>query len=163
MSGNTADILQMISVISFAAAGVFAIVAAVIWIVLGIPGVVSDLSGRTAKKSIEKMRRNNEKTGEKVYRASRKNLERGKLTGTMDMAGKALNNSEKPQLLRENATGIRKGKETDILSDDATEPLSDSGATVPLDPDSENSRRVPARITVQVLGEIELIHTEEVI
>lgn len=33
-----------------------------------IPIVIGDLSGRTAKKSIERMRLNNEKTGNKSYK-----------------------------------------------------------------------------------------------
>ena len=73
-----------ISVIFFIAAGVFAVLAIALWFLFKIPIVIGDLSGRTAKKSIERMRLNNEKTGNKSYKTSKSNLERGKLTGTME-------------------------------------------------------------------------------
>jgi len=55
-----AETLSVISLISFLAAGVFAILAVVLWFVFHIPTVAGELSGRTAKKSIERTRRNNE-------------------------------------------------------------------------------------------------------
>lgn len=79
-----ADILNTVSVIFFIAAGVFAVLAIALWFLFKIPIVIGDLSGRTAKKSIERMRLNNEKTGNKSYKTSKSNLERGKLTGTME-------------------------------------------------------------------------------
>lgn len=80
---SISEILSMISLISFILAGVSAALAVIFWFRFNIPAVIGDLSGRTARKSIEKMRANNEKTGKKDFAPSKTNLERGKLTGLM--------------------------------------------------------------------------------
>lgn len=58
-----AETLSMISLISFLAAGAFAVLAVILWFVFRIPTVAGELSGRTAKKSVERMRKNNEEAG----------------------------------------------------------------------------------------------------
>lgn len=58
-----AETLSMISLISFLAAGAFAILAVILWFVFRIPTVAGELSGRIAKKSIERMRKSNEEAG----------------------------------------------------------------------------------------------------
>ena len=78
-----AQTLQTLSVISFVIAGACLVLAVFFWLFFKIPTVIGDLSGRTAKKSIAKMRAANEKTGTKSYKESRINAERGKLTGTI--------------------------------------------------------------------------------
>lgn len=77
------EILSLISLISFALAVVSLIVAVFIWFKFEIPAVISDLSGRTAKKSIQRLREDNEKSGKKVFKSSTTNIERGMLTDTM--------------------------------------------------------------------------------
>ena len=83
-----AQTLQTLSIISFAVAGVCLVLAIFFWFFFKIPTVIGDLSGRTARKSIAKMRAANEKTGAKSYKESKTNAERGKLTGTMPDSGK---------------------------------------------------------------------------
>ena len=84
-----ASTLSIISIIAYIAAGVLLVLAIVLGIIFKIPSVIGDLSGRNAKKSIEQMRANNVRTGNKSYRPSKTNLERGKLTGSMpDTEGK---------------------------------------------------------------------------
>lgn len=57
MSGEEmADLLFLISNISLILAAVCAVPAAVIFVRLRIPSVINDLSGKTARRSIEKMR-----------------------------------------------------------------------------------------------------------
>lgn len=75
-----AELLSTLSVIFFAASGVFLIVSVFLWFFLGIPKVLSDLSGRTARKTIESMRAGNEKSGKKSYRPSAVNQKRGTIT-----------------------------------------------------------------------------------
>ncbi len=58
-----AETLSMISLISFLAAGAFAILAVILWFVFRIPTVAGELSGRIAKKSIERIRKSNEEAG----------------------------------------------------------------------------------------------------
>ena len=85
---STTDILSTISLISFVLAGISAVLAVIFWFRFNIPAVIGDLSGRTARKSIEKMRANNEKTGKKDFAPSKTNLDRGKLTELMKESGK---------------------------------------------------------------------------
>lgn len=61
-------------------ATVMFIVSLVLFFVLKIPAVIGDLSGATAKKAIENIRNQNEESGEKAYKSSAVNKERGKLT-----------------------------------------------------------------------------------
>lgn len=157
-----ADILHMISVISFVAAGVFVVVAIVIWFAFKIPSVMGDLSGRTARKSIERMRQNNERTGNKSYKTSERNLERGKLTGTMEgINGTSMNSNEETGLLNENLARNYEVQETSLLIDGSTEPLEILGETAPLEVTSKQNVRPPSSIYVQLIDEIMLVHTEE--
>lgn len=59
---------------------------------LKIPKVIGDLSGRTARKAIESIRNQNESTGDKVYRSSPVNKERGKLTDKISPSGRLIHN-----------------------------------------------------------------------
>ena len=72
-----AETLSMISIISFAGAAVCLVMAIIFFVYFKIPSVIGDLSGRTARKSIEQMRVMNEKSGKKVYKPDKVNLERG--------------------------------------------------------------------------------------
>ena len=56
-----AEILSIISTSSFVLAALFLALAIFFWFKFGIPAIIGDLSGRTAKKSIAQMRENNEK------------------------------------------------------------------------------------------------------
>lgn len=80
---TSAEILQLISVLSFVLAGVAFVLAIFLLIHFQIPKVIGDLSGKTAKKSIAKMRSRNQSAGGQGYRPSAINQERGKLTNTM--------------------------------------------------------------------------------
>ena len=77
------EILSLVSLISFALAAISLVVAVFIWFKFEIPAVISDLSGRTAKKSIQRLREDNEKSGKKIFKSSTTNIERGMLTDTM--------------------------------------------------------------------------------
>ena len=107
-----AQTLQTLSIISFAVAGVCLVLAVFFWFFFQIPNVIGDLSGRTARKSIAKMRAANEKTGVKSYKESKINAERGKLTETM-------HHSEK--LDKKAQTVSNDQPETDLLADNKSE------------------------------------------
>lgn len=55
-----AEVLSMISVIAFVLSGIGFLCAIVFWFWFKIPVVIGDLSGRTAKKSIARLRSDNE-------------------------------------------------------------------------------------------------------
>ena len=82
------EVLETISLISFILAAISAVLAIMFWFVFKIPTVISDLSGRTARKSIERMRANNEKTGRKDFMPSKTNVKRGKVTELMNESSK---------------------------------------------------------------------------
>ena len=69
------DILNIISLVSFVLAGILLVLAVVLFFVFKIPSVWGDLSGKNARKSIERMRQNNEKTGKKAHVPSNVNLQ----------------------------------------------------------------------------------------
>ena len=173
-----AETLSTLSIISFAVAGVCLVLAVFFWIFFKIPSVIGDLSGRTARKSIAKMRAANEKTGSKSFKESRTNSERGKLTGTMpgiDKNKKKKTKSDELQpetgLLEENqadvyetqATGVLNEGATDVLEADATTLLIDENATAPLDTTIQKPVKRVGGKSLVMLDEVVLIHTNEVI
>ena len=172
-----AQTLQALSVISFVIAGACLVLAVFFWLFFKIPTVIGDLSGRTAKKSIAKMRAANEKTGTKSYKESRINAELGKLTGTIPNLGKPDKSQRTPHdgkpetgLLTENkadgfeseATGML-DEATGILGSETTGLLVDDNATAPL---ASLPRKFPAHSSgkqLEMIEEVMLVHTKEVI
>lgn len=155
-----ADLFSTLSVISFVVAGVFSALAIAFRFAFKIPAVIGDLSGRTAQKSIEKMRENNEKSGKKNYKSSEKNLGRGKLTETME--GIRRNNDE-TGLLNENLAKTVDEQETGILLEEEIDNMQEMEETEPLGTTMEIIDRKPSKIQLELLEEIKLIHTDEVI
>ena len=163
-----AQTLQTLSIISFAVAGVCFVLAIFFWFFFKIPTVIGDLSGRTARKSIAKMRAANEKTGTKSYKESKTNAERGKLTGTMpDVAddGKpetGLLAENKADGLESEATGVL-DEATGILESETTGLLIDENATAPLDtPAHQHPTRTGGK-KLEMVEEVMFVHTDEVI
>ncbi len=165
-----AQTLSTLSIISFVIAGVSLAAAILFWFFFKIPAVIGDLSGKTAKKSIAKMRAANEKTGNKSYRSSETNVGRGKLTETMDFAdkGKAAGGRPAPKihkptvaapaetsLLDENKA-VYAGAETELLGADADE-------TVLLAETPVQSAARVGGVQLTVVEIVEFIHTNEVI
>ena len=93
-----AEVLSIISLVSFIIAGISFVLAVTIFFVFKIPNVIGDLSGRNAQRSIAQLRAINEKSGSKSYKTSETNAKRGKLTGTMEDSGKL----KKKNKLKEN-------------------------------------------------------------
>ena len=71
-------------------AGVMFAVSVIVFFVLKIPTVIGDLTGANARKAIESIRNQNESTGDKTYRSSRVNRERGKLTDKISPSGRII-------------------------------------------------------------------------
>lgn len=159
-----AEILHTLSIISFVLAVLFVVIAIIFWFVFKIPNVIGDLSGHNARKSIAQMRQNNEKTGDKSHKASKKNLDRGKLTGTMEGIGKSGNKNEETGLLNENLVKEQEIEDTGLLVDqDATGLLDESGETASLGNEDNIRNREPSSVIIKTLEEVILVHTEEVI
>lgn len=147
-----ADILTIVSVISFILAGVFAILAIALWFLLKISIVIGDLSGRTARKSIELMRQNNEKTGNKSFQLKEQRIEKINRQG-FDETG----------LLYENMVQEQYSQATGLLINDSTVGLNDLAETSPLIDTEKMMQRKAAMVSVNLLEEVIFIHTDEVI
>jgi hypothetical protein len=147
-----AELLSQLSIISYIVAGVFLTTAIVFFVAFRIPKVFSDLTGRTAKKSIKKIRANNELSGYKSYRPSKTNRERGKVTETIPQKEK---NQDMP------GTGIISDNKADKYDTEATGLLKES--TVELrEPIFKGPTREP-KIKLKVLEEVLFVHTDEVV
>ena len=76
----SAETWGVISLCGFVLAGLLFITAVILFIVLRIPSVIGDLSGRTVAREMARMREDNAARGERRYRTGRLNRERGPLT-----------------------------------------------------------------------------------
>lgn len=154
-----AETLSLISVVSFIASGIFAILTITLWFLFRIPAVAGDLSGRTAKKEIERMRRENEGTGKKKRGTGDMGRRREKNILTIKKIEKSGETPEIAEtgLLHENRAGVLQNEETGLLEEaDAT-----ASAESP-EEGGEQNHRIPA-IRIALLEEILMVHTEEVI
>ena len=113
---STAEILSTISTISYVISALCLVLSVFFWFKYKIPSVYGDLSGRTARKSIAQMRENNEKSGNKFYKPSSTNKERGKVTEAIEKIQKETNKNEQQD-----------SSETTPLDD--TSPLDDLATT----------------------------------
>ena len=71
-------------------AGIMLFVSVLVFFLLKIPTVIGDLTGANARKAIENIRSLNESTGDKTYRTSHVNRERGKLTDKISPSGRLI-------------------------------------------------------------------------
>lgn len=112
----TVELLQIISLVSFIIAGVLLLLGIALFFLLDVPKLYGDISGRTAKKAIEAIRQQNESSGNKAYKPSAVNAERGKLTDKISHSGSIVGKTS--------GSGISVGTEklhTDVLAAKANE------------------------------------------
>lgn len=145
-------------------AAVMLTVTVILFFVYKIPTVIGDLTGANARKAIENIRNQNESSGNKLYKTSQVNRERGKLTDKISPSGSLMRDpsgilgggamaTEKistQQLPPEETTVLDAANETTVLDN------SDVGETTLLD-------AVDTPATFQIEYEITFIHTNEVI
>lgn len=162
------SVYNIVSIVAFSLAGLCFLAAVFFWFKFDIWEIIGDLTGRTAKKTIEQMRAENEKNGKKSYRPTPIAVERGAKTEMIvHKIGEAANDKgdisgELPTEKMSNATEYL-STETELLDNatetlfqdtellDGTELLSD---TAKLKPIAENNAFV-------MLQNIVLIHTNE--
>ena len=178
---SVAEILSLISTISYVIAAISFVLAVFFWFKFKIPTVIGDLSGRTAKKSIAQMRASNERAGGQGYRPSAANVSRGKLTSTMQHSRKLVSDDKKtatepkkkaqainvmPEtgLLATNKADAVVGQQTDLLeTSGATGLLEDENATAPLHEELKPVFKRTGGKKLTMLDEVIMIHTDEVI
>ncbi len=163
----TYDVYRYIFIGGAILAGVLLVVSVLLFFLLKIPHVLGDLTGRNARKAIENIRNQNEISGDKLYKTSQVNRERGKLTDKISPSGSLMRDpsgvlgfggamaTEKistQQLLPES-------NETAVLdaADETTLLNSETGETTLLDAQPDETP------VFQIEYVITYIHTEEVI
>ena len=147
-------------------------ITVILFFVYKIPTVIGDLTGANARKAIENIRNQNENSGDKLYKTSQVNRERGKLTDKISpsgslmrdpsgvlgggaMATEKISTQELPQV---DETTVLESNETTVLGSNETTVLNGGGAgetTVLV------AEETPA--VFQIEYEITFIHTDEVI
>lgn len=177
------ELMQTLSVVAFALAGVMLVVAVVLFFVLNIPRVFGEVSGSTAKKAIEDIRKQNETTGNKAYKPSPVNQQRGKITEKISSHGssksknkdvtvsvgtaqlKEMNaadtSSETVMLENETAVLASEAGETSVLEN--TSGQNDFGITGPLFSDRDTFEQIPSSGNVTVEYEICFVGSNEII
>ncbi|MEG2928208.1 MAG: hypothetical protein RR846_01550 [Oscillospiraceae bacterium] len=167
-----ADTLSVISLVSFIVSGICFLLAVFFWFKFRILTIIGDLSGRTAQKSIERMRSYNEKSGGKAYKSNAVNIGRGKITDTLPPSEKLKQDNSKKKseqvetgLLSTNKVEIAQvytaelpdSCNTTALLDDSGTELLEEYTAVPL---PEKHRK---GVKLEIIDETILIHTDEVI
>lgn len=143
---DMAQIYRIVSIAAFSLAGVSLVLAVIFWVKFRIWKVISDLSGRTARKSIEQMRAANEKSPKKSYHSVLAAAGCAKLT--------------EPILQKEQKeAAIRNGEGTSLLqySVNGTEILKTAGLR------RKEKGSVQEHRDFRILQDIVVIHTNEVI
>ncbi len=156
-----AELLSIVSTASYVAAVLFGVLALVFWFLFKIPSVIGDLSGRNAKKSIEKMRVNNVQTGNKTYRSSNVNKKRGKLTEKMEGAKTVPEKNYETGILMENRARSQSSEMTTLLVEEETG-LLDQKKTIKNNQGVKGGKkRAPSAIKIKLLEEVIFLHTDE--
>lgn len=188
---STAEILSLISTISYVIAAISFVLAVFLWFRFKIPQVFGELTGMTAKKSIAKMRAANEKNSNRDYMPGPADSGRGNQTGTKQNPRKtAADANKKPAsnpkkkapdkdampetgLLGENKVNAFDDEQTELLApseetellvrSEETGMLVDEDGTAPLlDEEMPGMKRAGGK-KLHMLDEVMLIHTNEVI
>lgn len=144
------------------------IVSLLLLVFLKIPRVINDLTGRTAKKAIRNIREQNISSGEKKYKTSAVNAERGKLTDKISTTGSIIQKGGKSPMNVAVATEkistqqLEGADETTVLYNEETSVLTPeqnlSGETDVLD-----SVNYPETAGFVIEFDITFVHTGEII
>lgn len=156
-----ADILSLLSIISFAVAGVCLVISIILWVVFRIPLVIGDLSGRTARKSIARQRKANETSMAKGHQSSKVNAQRGKLTETMSGIKKAEREPNRTISNQRPETGLLKNNMAEGAAAETTGLLVEEDITQPLEQSVVREVQRASGVKMEMIEEIMIIHTQE--
>lgn len=126
----TYEIYRSIFIGAAVLCGIMLIVSILLFIFLHVPALIGDLSGATARKAIESIREQNERSGDKSYKTSAVNRKRGRLTDKISPSGRLTHHTERTldtgvvtekistqRLASENATALlQNDNETTVLA-----------------------------------------------
>ena len=163
------EVYRYIFIGGAALAGIMLLVSLLLFFLLHIPAVIGDLTGATARKAIANIRSQNTRSGDKTYKSSQVNRERGKVTDKMTPSGRLIRHpsgefggamaTEKISTSRLNAEA-EESFATTLLDHSAI-----SAETTVLTPAVSDETTVLAenQTAFQIVYEITFIHTSEVI
>lgn len=167
----TYEIYRYIFIGGAVLSGIMLAVSVLVFFLLKIPNVIGDLSGANARRAIADIRSHNEKTGDKVYRTSRVNRERGKITDRISPSGKlkqAAQSTTRGAMATEKISAAKETEvlqtapETSVLTGNETTILSGNETSLPVENETTVLRApVPGEFVIEY--EITLIHTDEVV
>lgn len=173
----TYEIYRYIFIGAAIAAGVMLAVTLILFFVLKIPGVIGDLSGRTARKAIADIRNHN-------MSANTDNIGSGKLTDKITASGRLMERRDSSgnkytdkisteKLIEQNklsgsneTTLLNDGNETNVLNTGNETTVLDSyssGQTVILNSDTAGFKDIQSAGYVNVESDITFIHSAEII
>lgn len=156
---SVANVLFIASNVSFIAAAICGITAVILFFRFKIPSVISDLSGRSARKSIEQMRLQNEKKGSKSHRSNKekKKKEQKKVNADADSA--------RPEtgLIAENRKNDAPSETTALLNDEEATGYLDQNETAPLGSTEKVQIEPAASVKLEMLDNVMIVHSEETI
>lgn len=171
-----ATTFRIVSIVMFCLAGACLAFGIFCFFRFKIPKIIGDLSGRTAKKSIEQMRAENEKSGNKSYRPHPVAQSRGTVTEPIKQSGRLKKQKAQKQPVSKKAESSPPNNTgsgaTDVLDDlNATEPLNynEGGTeilgegTQVLSGDEIQVALNQSETKLKMIQNIVFIHTEEVI
>lgn len=112
------ELLQTLSTVFFVLSAVMFLIALALFFLLDVVHLVGDVTGSTARKAIEDIRKGNEISGDKAYKPSAVNKARGKLTDKISPSGQLIQRTAGLGV----ATGTAKLSTTELLpqSDETT-------------------------------------------
>ena len=170
----TYEIYRYIFIGAAIAAGVMLAVTLILFFVLKIPGVIGDLSGRTARKAIADIRNHN-------MSANTDNIGSGKLTDKITASGRLMERRDSSgnkytdkisteKLIEQNklsgsneTTLLNNGNETTVLNTGNETTVYSSGQTVILNSDTAGFKDIQSAGYVNVESDITFIHSAEII
>lgn len=131
-----------------------------------IPNVIGDLTGKNAKKAIAAIRSQNESTGNKLYKSSKVNAERGRLTDKISPSGNLIQQDN--NIINGGAMNTEKISTQELPPEmtDETTVLNHENETTVLDYIAGETTVLDQAINEQpfvIEYEITLIHTDEII
>lgn len=161
-----AEILGNVSRVSYILAVVFLAVSVFLWFRFRILEVIGDLSGRTAKKSIIKMRETNERKGAGFYRAKSNagkeavyGIKEEEKTGETDWdnSNTGLRNEYRETNVSA-PTGLLSAETVEIANTDETTELD----KIHVEDDGQDNGNVIEKTGFELIEELIIIHTDEV-
>ncbi len=168
------EILSTVSIISYLAAGIFAVVAVTLWFIFQIPSVIRELSGGNTRELVKRMREDNKKIANRSLSSA--NTKRKKITKKTEQQKSKIKNEKiyETGLLSENKEHKHQSQETALLvHEDAagtammegivTSPLDEGDATQILNGSEQKAKRRKASVKLKLIEEIIFLHTDEVV